>query len=69
MVADRVRAAPEFAETATRTVASPRPLSGETDAHPTSLLAVHEHAEWACTAIVSSPPADPIVVALGVTWY
>jgi hypothetical protein len=56
-------------ETTTRTVPSPRPLSGETEPHATSLFAVHEHAGCACTAIVRSPPADPIAVALDVTWY
>jgi hypothetical protein len=56
-------------DTTTRTVASPRPLSGETDAHATPLFAVHEHAECVWTAIVRSPPPDPIAVALGVTWY
>jgi hypothetical protein len=66
---DRVRAAPGFDDTATRNVASPRPLPGETEAHATALLAVHEHAECVCTTIVSSPPPDPIAFAPGVTWY
>jgi hypothetical protein len=66
---DRVRAAPGLDDTTTRNVASPRPLSGETDAHATPLLAVHEHSECVCTAMVRSPPPDPIAVALGVTWY
>jgi hypothetical protein len=63
------RAAPRFAETDTRTVASPRPESGETVAQPTSLVAVHPHAECARTAIVSSPPGDGTVVPAGVTSY
>jgi hypothetical protein len=64
-----IRAAPGFAETDTRTVASPRPVSGESVAQPTSLLAVHAHAECACTAIGSSPPCDGTVVLPGVTSY
>jgi hypothetical protein len=63
----KVRAGPEFAETTTRSVASPRPLSGETVAHVTSLFAAHEQAECAPTAIPISPPWGGTVFVLGVT--
>lgn len=39
------RAAPALRDTATRTTAVPRPASGETAAHATSLRAVQVHAE------------------------
>jgi hypothetical protein len=64
---DKVRAAPEFTETTTRSVASPRPLSGETVAHVTSLFAAHEQAECARTAIPISPPWGGTVFVFGVT--
>ncbi len=64
-----IRAAPRFAETDTRTVASPRPESGETVAQPTWLVAVHAHAECARTPIVSSPPCAGTLVPPGVTSY
>ena len=44
---ESARAGPEFADTTTRNVASPRPVSDETVAHATSLFADHEHAECA----------------------
>jgi hypothetical protein len=64
---DKVRAGPEFAETTTRSVASPRPLSGETVAQVTSLFAAHEQAECARTAIPISPPWGGTAFVFGVT--
>jgi hypothetical protein len=54
--ADTGRAAPEFGDTITRTVASPRPVAGVIEAHATWLAAVHAHTECACTVTISSPP-------------
>jgi hypothetical protein len=53
---DTGRAAPEFGDTTTRIAASPRPDAGAMDAHATSLVAVHAHAEFVWTVTVSSPP-------------
>jgi hypothetical protein len=43
---DTGRAAPEFADTMTRTAASPRPDGGVMEAQETWLAAVHVHAEF-----------------------
>jgi hypothetical protein len=62
-------AAPAFATTTTRSVASPCPESGETVAHATSLLAVHAHAVCAWTDTDNSPPVAGTALVVGVTSY